>query len=156
MDYFLSSNASPVGTCNRMIFSQHNSVTEFEKRKNRIESLISYYDAISFDCYSSPDDTQAKMNFPIQRCVLEIWFTRDAILRSLDKAQKKQVVSLLLQKYKQKSDGMGTLTAMAWIMYDDQYSPVVSYYGNISSNEYFMVREDEINDVIVFAENYTH
>jgi hypothetical protein len=159
MNYMLSSNSSPIGTCNRFVFSQHNSVAEFEKRKDRVDALISYYETVGFGCYHSLDEKD-QMSFPVQLYVLQIWFTRDAILHSLDKAQKKRVVSLLLQKYRQQSDvmgalsvGEGALTAMAWIMYDDQYAPVVSHYGTVSSNEYFTA--GNVDDVIAFAKNYT-
>lgn len=159
MSYMLSSNSSPIGTCNRFIFSGQNSVAEFEKRKNRVDALLSYYEAVGCDCYNAMDETDRR-TFSIQLCVLDVWFTRDAILRSLDEKQKQQVVALLLQKYRQRLDvtgaySVGALTAMAWIMYDDRYAPVVSYYGTVSSNEYFMVLLEQIKDITAFAENYT-
>jgi hypothetical protein len=159
-NYLVSSNASAIGTCDNAIFAYHNSVPEFEKRQNRVEALMSYYGAVCLDCFESLD-VAGRINFNVQLCVLEVWFTRDAILRSLNDVQKKQAVALLLQKYRQKQsyDGAGTdgsPAAMAWIMYDAQYPPVMSYYKNENlSKEWFIVHSEQIEDIISFAENYT-
>jgi hypothetical protein len=152
-DYALSSNSSPVATCDRFIFSKHNSVPEFEKRNDRVQSLLSYYAAVSPDCYESLQ-TEEQMTFAIQLCVLEVWFIRDAILHTMNSAQKKQTVTLLLQKHEQKqSYGNATMDAMAWIMYEDRYSPLMKHYkGATLSKEYsFFDRRD---DIISFAKSY--
>jgi hypothetical protein len=150
--YGLSNNSSPVVTCDRFIFSKHNSVPEFEERKDRVNALISYYAAVSCDCYESPD-VEAQMTFDIQLRVLEVWFIRDAILHSMNSVQKRQVVTLLLQKHEQKqSYSDATLIAMAWIMYEDRYSPIVEYYKDVTlSKEYSSFLRD---DIISFAKNY--
>ena len=100
MEYMLSSNSSPVGTSYK-IYSNHNSVSELEKRDDKIEALTTYYEAICFDCLQSIEFTYF---FSIQMTALEVLFTRDAILGSLNSAQKKQTVALLLDKYKQKKN----------------------------------------------------
>jgi hypothetical protein len=149
-NYYLSSNASPVVSCDRFIFSRHNSVPEFEKRNNRVQALLSYYAAVCFDCYESLD-TGERINFNIQLCVLEVWFVRDAILHSMNTVQKKQAVSLLLQKYEQSplySDA--SLVAMIWIMYDDLYPPIMALPKDVPFNA------GQRNDIISFAKSYTH
>jgi hypothetical protein len=155
-NYYLSSHSSPVVSCDRFIFSQHNSVPEFEKRKNRIEALLSYYAALNLDCYEAPD-AKRQMDFVIQVCVLEVWFIRDAVLHSMNDTQKKQAVSLLLQKHRQRqSYSDASLVAMAWIMYDAGYSPLTAYYQNKTlSKDDLWVDDDQRNDIISFAENYT-
>jgi hypothetical protein len=154
LDYGLSSTASPVVTCDRAIFSKHNSVPEFEKRKDRVKTLISYYAAVSCDCYESPDG-ETQMNFNIQLHVLEVWFIRDAILDSMDGAQKRQAVALLLQKHEQKqSYSDASLIAMTWIMYDDEYAPVKAYYKDRMLFKESSVA-DRKEDIISFAKNYS-
>ncbi|MDR1336885.1 MAG: hypothetical protein LBK22_08660 [Tannerella sp.] len=151
-DCLLSSHSSPVVTCDRAIFSKHNSVPEFEKRKDRVQALITYYAAVGRDCYESLD-VNAQMNFSIQLHVLEVWFIRDAILHSMDAAQKKQAVALLLQKHERKqSYSDASLIAMAWIMYDSQYAPVRAYYrdGTLHKESSVANRKD---DIISFAKN---
>jgi hypothetical protein len=153
-DYLSSSTASPVATCDRVIFSTHNSVPEFEKREDRVEALISYYAAVGLDCYESPDADE-RMNFDIQLHVLEVWFIRDAILDSMDAAQKKQAVALLLQKHERmQSCSDASLIAMAWIMYDAGYSPVRTYYENGTLFKESSVF-DQKDDIISFAKAYS-
>jgi hypothetical protein len=157
LDFWVSSNSSPIGTCYK-IYSTHNSVPEFDNRKDRVEALISYYDAVCFDCLSSFDIID-RGHFSVQLIVLEVLFTRDNILQQLNTKQRKQVVALLLKKYKQelkKGIGInGSLAAMAWIMYDGNYSPVKTFYGNKElSKENFEVYGEDIEDIVLFAENY--
>ncbi|MDR1624711.1 MAG: hypothetical protein LBS04_07040, partial [Tannerellaceae bacterium] len=112
---------------------------------DRVQALISYYAVVSLNCYGQTDfDTQLK--------VLEVWFIRDAILHSMDSIQKRHTVTLLLQKHKKKqSYSQATLVAMAWIMYEDRYPPVVEYYKNIKlTKEHWF----EKNNIISFAEKY--
>jgi hypothetical protein len=159
LDYWASDNSSPIGTC-YAIYSTHNSVSEFENRKDRVEALISYYDAVCFDCLPSLD-VNAGEQFSVQLTVLEILFTKEKILRQLNTKQRKQAVARLLDKYKQKLNketGInGSLAAMAWIMYDDNYPPVKTFYGNKDlSKENFEVYEKDMEDIILFTENYIH
>jgi hypothetical protein len=95
------------------------------------------------------------MDFDLPLYVLEVWFIRDAILHSMNGAQKKQAVTLLLQKHEQtQSYSDASLIAMAWIMYDDQYSPVRTYYkGKTLSKESLVACQR--NDIISFAKNYS-
>jgi hypothetical protein len=153
--FWASSNSSPIGTCYK-IYSTHNSVPEFENRKDRVEALISYYDAVCFDCFPSLDIID-RGHFSVQLTVLEILFTREKILQQLNTKQKKQVVALLLNKYElKKGTGInGSLTAMAWILYDDNYPPVKTFYGNNElSKENFEVYGEDIEDIILFAKKY--
>jgi hypothetical protein len=146
LDYLLSSSLSPVAICDRIIFSSHNSVPEFEKRGDRVQALISYYAVVSLNCYGQTDfDTQLK--------VLEVWFIRDAILHAMNDAQRKQAVALLLQKHKKKqSYNQATLVAMAWIMYEDRYPPIVEHYKTIKlTKEHYFEKKDNI---ISFAKKY--
>jgi hypothetical protein len=93
------------------------------------------------------------MEFGIQLHVLEVWFIRDAILHSMDAAQKKQAVALLLQKHEPKqSYSYASLIAMAWIMYDGQYAPVRAYYRNGTLESMVANQRD---DIISFAKNYS-
>jgi hypothetical protein len=39
----LSSHSSPVVSCDRYLFSRHNSVPEFEQRKDCVKALLSYF-----------------------------------------------------------------------------------------------------------------
>jgi hypothetical protein len=143
--FSISSSLSPVVTCDGYIFSRHNSVPEFETREDRAEALISYYAAVSLTCYG-------QMDFDAQLKALEVWFIRDAILHAMNGAQRKQAVTLLLQKHKKKqSYSQATLAAIAWIMYEDRYAPVVEYYKNrtLTKDHYF-----ENKDILSFAEKY--
>ncbi|MDR0575812.1 MAG: hypothetical protein LBG96_17625 [Tannerella sp.] len=159
LDYLSSGNISPIGTCYK-IYSSHNSIPAFEGRKDAVSALMMYYEAICFDCLRV-FDFEARGKFSIQLTILEILFTREKILRQLDTAQKKQVVVLLLEKCRRKQDERiginGSLAAMAWIMYEDKYLPVIAFYGSGElSNEWFAVYGDQENDIILFAENYTN
>lgn len=158
LDYHLSSNSSPIGASYR-IYSSHNSVAELEKRKDGFDALTNYYKAVCFDCLPSLKDG----SLSIRLTVLKVLFTRKKILQLLTTAKKQQIVSLLLEKYRlEQSNGLetkGSLTTMAWIMYDDHYSPVVKYYDsrNLSEEwlEWFDLHsESEMDDVISFAEKY--
>jgi hypothetical protein len=155
-NYLLSSHSSPVVSCDRFIFSKHNSVPEFEKREDRVKALLSYYAALCPDCYESTD-VKKQTDFYIQVCVLEVWFIRDAILHSMNDTQKKQAVALLLQKHKQRqSYSDASIVAMAWIMYNDGYSPIMTYYKNSALYKEGTFDVDQKNDIISFAESYTH
>ncbi|MDR1499663.1 MAG: hypothetical protein LBI58_01635 [Tannerellaceae bacterium] len=150
---YASSDSSPVASFDRFVFSIHNSVPEFEKREDRIQALLSYYSAVSHDCYNSLD-TWEQMTFSAQLSVLELWFIRDGILLSMSSGQKKQAVSLLLHKHQQRED-YASLIAMAWIMYQDSYSPIMEYYKDGTPvKEHLTVYKRD--DVIAFAEKYTH
>jgi hypothetical protein len=153
-NYLLSSNASPVVSSDRFIFSQHNSVPEFEKREDRVKALLSYYAAVNPDCNESPD-VKRQMNFNIRLCVLEVWFIRDAILLSMNDAQKKQAITLLLQKHKQRqSYSDASLVAMAWIMYNAVYSPLMKYCQDRPLSKEVLFDADQRNDIILYAEGY--
>lgn len=158
LDYLLSSNGSPIGTCYR-IYLSHNSVAELEEREDRFEALTNYYKAVCFDCLPSLKDS----SFSYQLTALEVLFTRKKILQPLTTPQKQQIVSLLLEKYRlEQSNGLGTrgsVTTMAWIMYDDRYSPVVTYYDGTNLSEEWLEwfdlhSEGEVDDIISFSEKY--
>ncbi|MDR0698479.1 MAG: hypothetical protein LBG28_04570 [Tannerella sp.] len=159
LNYWASSNSSPLGTCD-VIFSMHNSIPEFENRKNSMEALIAYFEATCLDCLPSLD-VHAATQLSIQLTVLEMLFTRKKILQPLDAVQKKRVVALMLDQYKQKAENRlgvgGTLAAMAWIMYDDHYLPIRTLYENRGqSRAYFEVYQEEADYIVSSAENYIH
>jgi hypothetical protein len=154
LDYLFSSNSSPIGTCYR-IYSSHNSVAEMEERDDRFEALINYYKAVCFDCLTSLKEN----SITFQLTALEVLFTREKILQPLTTTQKQQIVSLLLEKYRlEQTNGLGitgSVTTMAWIMYDDHYAPVVQYYdGTPLSKEWFNVDTGQLGDIVLFAEKY--
>jgi hypothetical protein len=158
--YLASSNSSPVGTCYR-IYPFLNSMQEFDQRDDRSSSLLSYFDLVCFDCFPTLNNYE-QLCFVIQLTALEVLFTKQEILQQLDNKQKKQLVALLLQKYKQQIaykvplEGV-TCAVITWIMYEDKYPPVIKYYdGKTLSKEWFDVLSNEFDNIILFAENYSH
>jgi hypothetical protein len=154
LDFMVSSHSSPVVTCYNRIYSSHNSVPELEKRSNTYEALIAYYESICWDC----SITAGFDVLPFQLTVLEILFTREQILQPMDVDQKKHVVALLLENYKQESEIRGrgrvaSVTVMAWIMLDDNYSPFKTFHENNEMSKY-EVYGNQMDDVILFAKNY--
>ncbi|MDR1722542.1 MAG: hypothetical protein LBR84_01215, partial [Tannerella sp.] len=127
LDYMASSNTSPVVTAERFVFSHHNSIPEFDKRKDRVEALMSFYELSDCECIHD-------IGFATQLVVLETLFTRKSINDALNATQKKKIVSLLLDKYGQETSTgfscIGATTAMTVIMYRDDYAPIVSYFNN--------------------------
>jgi hypothetical protein len=153
-DYYASSHSSPVVSCENFIFSRLNSVSEFEKRKDRIQALMSYYAAVGVDCYESLS-TEEQMTFDIQMKVLEVWFLRDEILLYMNATQKRRAVSLILQKHRQRQDyDDASFIALAWIMYENQYLPIVDYYQNSYLNKESTPADDDNRHILAFAENY--
>jgi hypothetical protein len=158
MKYLLSSNISHIGT-SYIIHAGHNSVAEFETRADRVESLMAYYGFIGFDCFQSLDEI-GQSTFSIRLTVVEALFTRDKVLQSLNSAQKKQIVALLLEKYNQKTlnkvGAGGSLDAMAVIMIEDQYPPVTALFDDLGDGwkESLFIDTDHIDDIVTSAENY--
>jgi len=158
MKYMLSSNSSPIGTSYK-IYAFHNSVPEFETRKDRVEALTAYYESIGFECFQSlSPDLFGQGAFSIQLTVIEALFTRDKILETLTSAQKKQIVALLLEKYKQKTlnnvGAGGSLETMVVIMAADQYPPVTALYENLGEWKEWLTIWDHLDEIVPFAEDY--
>jgi hypothetical protein len=148
LNYMTSDNISPVVTTERFVFSSHNSIPEFDKRKDRVEALISFYELSDCECIHD-------IGFGTQLVVLEMLFTRKSINDALNATQKKKIVSLLLDKYGQETSTgfscIGATTAMTVIMYRDDYAPVVSYFNN-SEPDY--VLGDQYEDIIKLAKDF--
>ncbi|MDR2126332.1 MAG: hypothetical protein LBP63_05850 [Prevotellaceae bacterium] len=157
--YLASSNSSPIGTLYR-IFAHYNSVSELEKRKDSGNALISFYNAVNIDGLNS-SSVGERMLLSIQHTALEILFTKPAILQQFDLRQKKQLITSLLARHNQiaqvQYEGFivnGTITVIAWILYNSKYEPIVQYYGNNAIAEYFDVRTDQTDDIIEFANDF--
>ncbi len=162
---YIVSSSSPLATWYN-IYSKFNSIQEVFSRKDAAKALVSYYDGISFTCLKSMT-VENRMTFSVQITALEYLFTKQEILSQLNNMQKVELVALLLEKYKQLQknsyDGMyvsGTLSVMAWIMYDMQYPLIVDYYkkvppiGRLTEQGY--VFTEDINSIVSFAESFTH
>ncbi len=162
---YIVSSASPLATWYN-IYSKFNSIQEVINRNDAAKALVLYYDGISFKCLKSMT-IENRMTFSAQITALEYLFTKQMIICQLNEMQKVELVALLLEKYKQLQknsyDGMyvsGTLSAMAWIMYDMQYTPVVDYYNKVPPigrlTEQGYVLAEDINSIVSFAESFTH
>lgn len=158
-DYYASSNSSPIVRCYG-IFGDYNCVQELEKREDNADALATYYSAVGLGCVESMD-TEKRLLFSVQLTALETLFTKPDILKKYDYSEKQKVVAMMLQMYKKvtKLDvkmGSGALCSIAWIMYDDQYPPIVEYLGtNLALFDVNFVYANQIDDVVSFAESYT-
>jgi hypothetical protein len=157
--YDASSNSSIVGTFYR-IFAHYNSVGELEKRKDSNKALISFYNAVNVDALKSASDEVEQNNLLLQHTALEILFTRPEILQQFDLKQKKQLITSLLSRYNQITqqigliNGHGTITAVARILVNIKYDPIVQYYGDNKIAEGFHVDPNQTDDIIKFANDY--
>ena len=158
ISYYASSNNSPIDRCYNA-FSMYNCVPELEKRADNADALAAYYSAVSLNCFKSMS-AEEQLCFSVQLTALEVLFIKPDILNKFDSAEKHKVVALMLQKYKEfnKLDarkGIGAIFSMAYIMYDDQYPPIVECLGPDIKLYEFFIWADIIDDIISFAESYT-
>ena len=154
-DYYASSNSSPIIMLDK-IYLGYNGTKELFSRKNAGIALIQYYGAVSFDCLGEFD-------FPVQLAAIEWFISRQEILKQFNHKEKQVLVSLLLFRTSQlenleiegrKDSGMSVL-AMACVMYEDQYAPIVDY---CNSNETillgYLTSIEQYENILEFANSY--
>jgi len=144
-DYMVSSNSSPIGTVYR-ILARSAAFAQLEQRNDRAAALYSYYKTTDIDNYSQLEGTD-KNKASIRFAVLEVLFTKPAILSQFDAAQKQELIALLLERYKQ-TERQTPLTVLAWIIYDSGYEPLVDYFGKNIAAEWFEVLGNQTAEVL--------
>jgi hypothetical protein len=159
--FYTSSDASPTGR-SYLFYALHNSVQELDRREDNAYALIEYYHAVCFDCFkafdpSSVEDAGKEMRLQTQLIALQTLFTREKILDKLDTKDRQDLVALLLTHLEQLDNlniRLATLEVIAWIMYDDQYAPIVTFYDSNLNIEWLVdIPRDEVI-IISFAKDY--
>ena len=150
-------------------------IQEFLNRDNAEEALTLYYKHVNFECFESYYLYEPEVSFEINHkewlnfcgkvITLEHLFSTEEILKQLDSQKSKELVKLLLIKQAQWDNYpniwlSGALSAIAWIMYNDQYPPVVDFFNkdeesflNLHSGLAYLNAEEK-NEIMAFVESY--
>jgi len=154
------------------IYSKLNSATELLQRKDAANALLEYYKLVCFDCIETLIGEETWMGHygvHINLCMmgLSFLFTKQEILDKMNHTQKKEAVAALLTNYEQcKTPEMSKsvnaelyATPMAYMMYADEYSPIVEYARD-NGGIFLTILNGHVNftdqeDVIIsFAKNF--
>ncbi len=129
--YYLLSSSPPIETWYRH-YSRFNSTQELFNRENLGEALVSYYKAIDLDCIESTDrDEDYSLTGEYERLMgLEFLFTNQEILVKTGHQKKQELVEAFLTKHEQNKEHWTVIVPIAWVMLDDNYTPMVEYYEN--------------------------
>ena len=176
------SSSGPFAAFDYDIRSRHNQLQEFLTRKDAGKALLACYEAISFEYYEQfciieeTVETLGEMfNFEGMLSAIEILFSRQEILDQLDSNSRKKAATYLLDKaehWKKYTDEfeefnpghfITTYAVLAYLMYEDGYSPVVEYFYldenihptwryKLSDKIYYDLKA--IDDIIIFAKSY--
>jgi hypothetical protein len=157
--YLASSNSSPIGTT-FSILKHYDNATELAKRPDVGKALYDFNKAVDISAIELLDESKQRA-VSIQLTVLEVLFVKQKILNQYDLKQKRQIVDLLLFRYRQikqlNAQGLivsGTLTVIARILYESQYAPAVQFFGDNLNWDYFTLSSEKIDDVIRFANDF--
>jgi hypothetical protein len=129
---FLFSSSTPVDTWHRH-YGRFNCATELFKRKDAGDALVMYYKSVCFDCFkSSAIDENFRPALMLETISgLGYLFTKQEILDKIGHQKKQELVANFLLKLKQMPDIQNSLVIpMAWLMFDDEYAPIMEYYRN--------------------------
>jgi len=168
--YYFSSSSSPTDRWHG-IYSELNSATELFQRKDAANALLEYYKLACFDCIETLVGKESWMaghyavHINLRMMGLAFLFTKQEIVDKMDHAQKKETIAAILMHYGQWPDGITGMidakhyaTPMAYIMYADEYGPIVEYARDNDEmfqwllwGEYLSDQEDAI---ISFAKNF--
>ena len=126
------------------IYPRYNSVQEFINRKDAVETLFQYYDAIKFDCVKPLKEVELMEDYDESMYEMRIrgrfyfaifavpgFFTFPKILDQLDYADRQKAVAIMLSKYDRMDATLSTTRLseiMAHVMYQSNYLPLVEYF----------------------------
>ena len=152
--YLLSSNSSALKWHGH--YQLFNSAEELFKRKDAGDALVAYYKLACFDCTDIPVNIYGEYE---RMMGLEVLFTKQEIFDKIGHVKKKEVITNLLANYEQRPDYINGIFPMAYLMFADEYAPVMTY-----SQEYpekfqmildgFFYSLDQVDLIISFAKNF--
>ena len=138
-------------------YEQFNSAKELFGRKNAGSALIAYYRYVCLNCCRQ--NRQSALG-------LEYLFTKDEILNTMRRKEKKEAVWVILSKHKQIYGS--EVFPLIYLMYSDQYKPLMDYARdhpewfknnlegvfNSPYSGYYGSREEEVELFVSFAKKY--
>ncbi|MGI5914790.1 MAG: hypothetical protein ACOX5K_08780 [Bacteroidales bacterium] len=144
------------------IFDKFNSITELLTRDDAASSLVSFYDEIDLVCAASSNiEDQLNLSYSIN--ALNYLFSSKEVLTQLDINGMKNLVNILVEKYKQIEtfpssaiSEFGSLFAMAYVMYWNQFPPIVEYFSDDVERliQDGLIFEDDIDIIVLSANNF--
>lgn len=131
--HYMLSSSSPVETWH-MLYAKLNSVQELFDRDDAGEVLVAYYKAIDFRCINSNEEHYITESERLSG--IEFLFTKQEVLNKISHQKKQELVEALLSNYNQKIERSSIIVPIAWIMFNDNYQPMMAYYtSNVKQYE---------------------
>jgi len=117
------------------IYPKINSASELFNRKDAGDVLVAFYNYTCFDCIETLIGVEPWVLgvsfyelWLLRRIMgLEFLFTKQEILDKIGHEKKKEVVAALLAKYEQRPDYINAIYPMVYLMFADEYAPIVKY-----------------------------
>ncbi len=152
---YLYSSSNAITTWHRL-YSKLNAAEELFKREDSGNVLVEYYKSIDLACINLSDNTIEEKE---RLFGLEFLFTKSEILKKIDKQNKRELVKALLKNYDINKDNWFTVIAIASVLYNDNYTPLMEYYKK-NTNLYKMniiygyVDNNQSKQLIFFAKQF--
>ena len=153
--FFILSNNSSALKWNDF-YQYFNSANALFQRDDVGDVLVDYYKNVNVKCLDIPYGRYGNFERLLN---LECLFTNQAILDKMSQEKKKEAVASILSNYKQCPSNWFCIFPMVYIMYDDQYAPIMKYaqehvneFRYILAGEY--LSEDLIDIMFSFAKSY--
>ncbi len=151
------SSSTPVDTWHRL-YARLNGVQELLNRDDAGEALAAYYKAIDFGCINSKQELLAT---EFERLLgIEFLFTKQEILNKISHREKQELVKALLSNYNKKTERASVIVPIAWIMFYDNYQPMMTYYTN-NATQYeqsilvgYVFSKEQSKSIIFIANDY--
>ena len=161
--YFLSSDASAIKWHRH--YEQFNSAKKLFKRKDAGNALVAYYKLFCFDCVNSPlglDEGREKLVEYHRLIGLECLFTKKEILDKMGHQKKKDAIAALLENYEKFPTNVNSIFPMIYLMYADEYKPVMKYSRDNSERFQMMLDglfyssdiDEQVDLIISFAKSF--
>ncbi len=154
--HYLLSSSSPVATWHRL-YSKLNSAKELFNRENSGDILVEYYKEIDLSCINQSYNEIEKVTELERLFGIEFLFTKPEILKKISTQNKQELVKYLLKNYENNTNNYFTVIAIASVLYNDNYTPLVEYYKK-NTNLYemnilvgYFLDDNQRSEIISFA-----